>query len=90
VRHRHAGGGGGHRGSGHLELALESVVSLSFFSIAVKRCHDRGNSETKAFNWGLACRFKGGVHDHHGREQGSRQTSMVLEKWLRTYLLSAS
>ena len=39
----------------------------------------------KAFNWGLGYSFGGLVHDHHGREHGSRQaaarqTDIALEQ----------
>lgn len=36
-------------------------------------------TKEKAFNQGLACSFRGFVHDHHG----VKQTGMVLEQYLR-------
>ena len=34
----------------------------------------------KNISLGLACRFRGSVHYHHGRKHGSVQADMVLEK----------
>lgn len=50
---------------------------LSYFSITVKRGQDQGNLYKKAFNWGIAYRFRGWVHDHH---DGSIATGLALEQ----------
>lgn len=34
----------------------------SYYSIAVKRCHDEGNFKKKTFRWGLAYSFRGWVY----------------------------
>jgi hypothetical protein len=34
----------------------------------------------KNISLGLACRFRGSVHYHHGRKHGSAQIGMLLEK----------
>ena len=52
--------------------------------MVVKRHHNQGNLEKKAFDWGLAYSFRGSVHDH-GWEHGSRQVSVVLK--LRAYIM---
>jgi hypothetical protein len=45
--------------------------------MAVKRYHDQGNLQRKAFNWGLAYSLRNLVyhHHHHGREWADRHVA---------------
>ena len=47
--------------------------------ITVIRCHDLGNLQKSLFG-AYSFRLFVRVHDHHGREHGSRQASIVLEQ----------
>ena len=49
-------------------------------SIAVKRHQDPGNSYKGKHLIGLAYRFRGSIHYHHGRDHGGMQADMVLER----------
>ena len=49
----------------------------------MKRHHDHGNYYKGKHSIGLAYTFRGLVHGHHGRGNGSTQAHMVLEKELR-------
>ena len=46
-----------------------------------------GKLQEKTFDWGLACSFREVVHEHHGRECGSKHAGMVLEQELSSYIL---
>lgn len=63
-------------------------LCLSYSSIAIAKHHDQDNLENKAFNWGLAYIFRGLVHDHHGREQGSMDRAGELTESLHSDLMA--
>lgn len=50
---------------------IYNVHGLSYFSIAVTKNSDQRNLQ-KEFNGALQFQ-RGGIHDHHGREHGSKQ-----------------
>ena len=52
----------------------------NYCSIAMKRDCDQGNLQKKAFNWRLVYSFRGLAHNHHSRECGSKQKSLVPEQ----------
>ena len=47
------------------------------------RLHDHSNAYKGNISLGLAYRFRGSVHYHHGGKHGSIQADMMLEKELR-------
>ena len=57
-----------------------SIVILVKVSIAVKRHHDHRNSNKgKHLIVVVAYSFRGSIHYHHGGENDSMQTDMMLE-----------
>lgn len=52
--------------------------------VAVKRQYDQGNSQKREFT-GACLQFQ--THGHHGGKYGSREAGMVLDQYMRTYVL---
>jgi hypothetical protein len=46
----------------------------------MKRNYDHGNSYEQKHLIGTGSPFRGSVHHHHGREHGSMQEDVILER----------
>lgn len=54
---------------------------LSYCSIVVPKLHDQGNLSKETGAHG------GRISDHHGGEQGGRQADMIVEQYMRIYIM---
>lgn len=72
--------GAGCQGSFYLSDLECTVASyLPYSSITVMQHHGRVSLWKEAFNWGLACSFRGLDHDQHDEECGGRKAGMMPE-----------
>jgi hypothetical protein len=53
---------------------------MPWLGIAVKRCHDSGNSYKGKHFLGAGLQFRGLVHCHPGGKHGGMQADLVLEE----------